>query len=244
LKFYTKVIQLFITQIKKPDLLLLKICCIFAENKCDETMSIMNFEMTTVNFTALDFETANALIPCELGVCVVRGGIITETRSWLIKPSCFPYMNYWNENIHGISTRDLVDAPYFDVAWKEIEPYITDNLLVAHNAAFDVSVLRAVLNYYGISSPTADYLCSVKLARRMWPNMTSHRLDALCRRFGIVFNHHRAGADAEACARITLKIANETQSKIFAHPYQLTLFQESLSLKEIARELKVKAEKF
>ncbi|MDR3247065.1 MAG: 3'-5' exonuclease [Prevotellaceae bacterium] len=200
--------------------------------------------MTTLNFTALDFETADSLIPCELGVCVVRDGIITETRSWLIKPSCFPYMNYWNENIHGISTRDLADAPYFDDAWKEIEPYIADNLLVAHNAAFDVSVLRYVLNYYGINSPTADYLCSVKMARRIWPDMANHRLNTLCQHFGIIFNHHRAGADAESCARITLKIANETQSKILSQPYQLTLFQEGLSLKEIARKLKVKAEKF
>jgi DNA polymerase-3 subunit epsilon len=203
----------------------------------------MNYEMTTLNFTALDFETADKLIPCELGVCVVRNGIIVETRSWLIKPSCYPYMNYWNENIHGISTQDLADTPYFDAVWKEIEPYINGNLLVAHNAAFDVSVLRYILNYYEINSPTADYLCSVNLARRMWPDMDSHRLDALCRRFGIIFRHHRAGADAEACARITLEIANEIQSKIFSQPYQLTLFQEGLSLKEIARELKIKARK-
>ena len=83
-----------------------------------------------LNFTALDFETADRLIPCEIGVCVVRDGVIAETRSWLIKPSCYPYMNDWNEKIHGISTRDLTNAPYFDTVWSEIEPYLKGRLLV------------------------------------------------------------------------------------------------------------------
>ncbi len=199
-----------------------------------------------MNFTAIDFETADDLIPCELGVCVVRDGAIAETRSWLIKPSCYPYMNRWHQNIHGISTYDLADAPYFDDVWPEIEPYLKNRLLVAHNAKFDMSVMREALNHYRIIPPEADYLCSVRLARRTWPEMESHRLNVLCQRFGITFRHHRAGDDAEACARIMLQVAKETQTKVSASTLQLSLdiFRpHGMSAKEIARELKIKPQK-
>jgi DNA polymerase-3 subunit epsilon len=199
-----------------------------------------------LNFTAIDFETADELIPCELGVCVVHGGVIAERRSWLIKPICYPYMNFWNENIHGIGTRDLADAPYFDAVWPEIRPYLEDRLLVAHNAKFDISVLYKALNHYRIVPPPADYLCSVRMARRIWPEMESHRLSVLCQRFGITFRHHRAGDDAEACARIMLHIANDTQKRKTASTLQLSLdlFRPAgMSIKEIARELKIKPQK-
>ena len=199
-----------------------------------------------LNFTAIDFETADGFIPCELGVCVVRNGAISETRSWLIKPSCYPYMNYWNENIHGISTSDLTGAPYFDAAWPEIMPYLENSLLIAHNAKFDMAVLHEALSHYRIVPPEAEYLCSVRMARRIWPEMLSHRLHVLCQRFGIIFRHHRAGDDAEACARIVLQIADETQKRKSAATQQLTLdiFRPNgMSIREISRELKVKSRK-
>ena len=199
-----------------------------------------------LNFTAIDFETADGFIPCELGVCVVRNGIITETRSWLIKPICYPYMNYRNESIHGISTYDLANVPYFDVTWQEIKPYLENCLLIAHNAKFDIAVLLEVLNHYRIIPPTADYLCSVRMARRIWPEMSSHRLHVLCQRFGIIFHHHRAGDDAEACARVVLQIAEDTQKRKTASTQQLSLdifAPNGMSIKEVARELKIKPQR-
>ena len=57
-----------------------------------------------VNFIAIDFETAtrsHASI-CEAGICVVRDGEVTETRSWLVQPQDNWY-DYWNIRIHGIT---------------------------------------------------------------------------------------------------------------------------------------------
>jgi DNA polymerase-3 subunit epsilon len=206
----------------------------------------VNELLFALNFTAIDFETADGLIPCELGVCVVRNGEIAETRSWLIKPSCYPYMNPRNESIHGISTQQLTDAPYFDALWPEIAPYIDGHLLVAHNAKFDIAVLHHALNHYRMVPPDAGYLCSVRMARRIWPEMESHRLNVLCQHFGIVFRHHRADSDAEACARIVQHIANDTQKKKIELTQQLSLniFRpDGMSIREIARELKVKPKK-
>ena len=57
-----------------------------------------------MEFLALDFETATAQpdSPCELGIAVVRGGVVREVRNWLIKPKQWPYFSPWNVAVHGI----------------------------------------------------------------------------------------------------------------------------------------------
>lgn len=163
-----------------------------------------------MNFTAIDFETASSNIPCEIGLCVVRDGKITETRSWLIKPSCFPYMNWWNQQVHGISNEMLEDAVTFDQLWEgELKSYFMSGHLVAHNAPFDVGVLKATLNHYNITHPKFSYFCSYQLSKRVWTELPRHGLGFLCEEMGIYFTHHRAGEDAEACAKVVLCAAEK-----------------------------------
>ncbi len=158
-----------------------------------------------MNFTAIDFETAHANFPCEIGISVVENGEISFTKSWLIKPACFPYMNPFNQRVHGISSADVAKSKNFEELWSEIRPYLDETVLVAHNAAFDMNVLRATLKYYDLAVPKSEYFCSVSLARKTWKNLSSHSLGTLCDFHEIKFNHHRAGDDAFACAAITLK---------------------------------------
>lgn len=158
-----------------------------------------------MTFTAIDFETAHAQFPCEIGLSLVREGVIVESKSWLIKPACFPYMNPWNERVHGISVTDLVNEATFEELWSELRPYLDDQVVVAHNAAFDMGVLRAALAHYDIAIPWVEYFCSVSLSRKVWKELTSHSLGNLCEYHNIKFKHHRAGDDASACAQIVLK---------------------------------------
>lgn len=157
-----------------------------------------------MNFTAIDFETAHHLYPCEIGLSRVEDGKIIDSRSWLIKPACFPYMSPFNERIHGISSQDLADSGTFDELWSELKPWLEDQVVVAHNAPFDMGVLQAALSYYDLATPWIDYFCSVRLSRKIW-KLPSHSLKALCDFHNITFQHHRAGDDARACAIITLK---------------------------------------
>jgi len=162
-----------------------------------------------MTFTAIDFETAHAKFPCEIGICRVEDGMIQATYSWLIKPACFPYMNYWCYQTHGISSEMVQNEPTFEELWSELRPFLDDTLLIAHNAPFDMSVLRASLQYYDLAMPHSDYLCSVSLSRRAWKGLSSYRLNDLCQLQDIHFHHHRAGADAEACAKLVLKMGEE-----------------------------------
>lgn len=158
-----------------------------------------------MDFVAIDFETADANFPCEIGLTQVKNGLIIASHSWLIKPACFPYMNPWNERVHGISSADVSKAATFENIWPEVKAWLDGSLIVAHNAAFDMRVLRASILHYDLVLPLADYFCSVSLSRKTWKHLSSHKLGVVCDYHGIKFKHHRAGDDAEACAKIALK---------------------------------------
>ncbi|NDP21764.1 MAG: 3'-5' exonuclease [Paludibacter sp.] len=158
-----------------------------------------------MNFIALDFETAHANYPCEIGLSRVEEGKVKETKSWLIKPGCFPYMNPWNQKVHGISSNQVAASQTFEELWPELNDWIADNVMVAHNAAFDMRVLRSSLAYYELALPWAEYFCSVSLSRKVWKHLPSHSLATVSQFHNIQFNHHRAGDDAKACAIIALK---------------------------------------
>ena len=60
--------------------------------------------------------------------------------------------------------------------------------MVAHNAKFDMNVLRATLDYYKIPWPELDYACTVKLSRAVWPDLVNHKLNTMAAYIGVEFN--------------------------------------------------------
>ncbi len=159
-----------------------------------------------MDFIALDFETATHEwnSACELGICIVENSQIKETKSWLIKPPSFPYFSYHNMAVHGITPEDVQLAPTFAEVWYEIENLMYGNLMIAHNASFDAAVLRACLEHYGFFKPNLSYLCSIGVAKRAWKDLKSYGLKNLAEYHQIKFNHHRADADAQVCAQLSL----------------------------------------
>lgn len=159
-----------------------------------------------MDFCALDFETAtnDRNSACELGICIVENSQIVETKTWLIKPPSFPFFHPRNIDVHGIYPEDVKDAPTFDEIWYEVEKMMYGTLMIAHNASFDAGVLRGCLNHYGMFSPRMNYLCSIQLAKKSWNYLPRYGLKHLAEYHNIKFKHHRAGDDAEVCAKISL----------------------------------------
>ncbi|MBL0046141.1 MAG: 3'-5' exonuclease [Flavobacteriales bacterium] len=164
-----------------------------------------------MDFLALDFETATAKwnSPCELGIAVVRGGVVREVRNWLIKPASWPYFSPFNVAVHGIRPEQVAESPTFAGIWEEVFPLLQNSTIVAHNASFDMGVLRGTLASYKIPHPLFQYFCSVSLARRVWPAMPKFDLKTLCTRNGIPLVHHRAGNDAEATAELVIRAGEQ-----------------------------------
>jgi len=158
-----------------------------------------------IDFVAIDFETADINCPCSLGVAVVRDSKIVLVKQWLIKPSCYPYFHFYAQKIHGIHKEDVKFEPEFDELWHEIKPYIENQTLVAHNASFDMSILRKTLDFYEIEHPKFSHFCTYQIARLAWKDYKKYSLDFLCEKENIDFKHHNADSDAYACARLLLR---------------------------------------
>lgn len=164
-----------------------------------------------INFIAIDFETATGKRSsiCEAGICIVRDGEITDTMSWLVRPEDNIY-NYWNIRCHGIQPHDTEDSPEWPIIWKEIVKYLNETpVLVAHNAAFDISCIRKANELYHMDTPESTFYCTLRAARRLY-DFGTNTLGYLCAQFNIPEGtHHRAGDDAEMCARLFLRIIDD-----------------------------------
>lgn len=165
-----------------------------------------------MTFTAIDFETANHMpqSACSVGLAKFdeEGRVIDKFYS-LIKPSrgydCFFSRNI---RIHGIRPHDVADAPDFAYIWPEIEYFIGDDFLVAHNARFDMGVLTGLLRHFLIQIPDIMYLDSLQISKKIWPGLGSHALTSLSDKFGLDYNAHNALDDAINCGKVFVKACN------------------------------------
>lgn len=178
-----------------------------------------------MEFIAFDFETAtkDPSSACSLAVVRFIDGTPVDTCYRLFQP---PAMRFDDDNIriHQIRPADVAHEPDFSGVWAEFLPYFTDTLAVAHNAEFDLGVLRATLAYYGLSLPHFHSGCTLRLARQVWPGQASYALNALGAFLGYRFQHHQADEDALICGRILLaaqKVAQEPDPQALFARYDL-----------------------
>jgi DNA polymerase-3 subunit epsilon len=163
-----------------------------------------------VNFTAIDFETANSssASACSVGLVKVRDGDVVDRANWLIKPPLgHDAFNEWNIRIHGIMAADVVDALLWSEQLPQLVAFADGDLLVAHNAGFDMGVITAACAASYVETPSFSYMCSLQIARKTY-NLDSYRLPVAAMAAGFEdFEHHQALADAEACAAIMVHAA-------------------------------------
>lgn len=163
-----------------------------------------------LNFTAIDFETANSssASACSVGLVKVRDGRVVDRASWFIRPPAgHDEFVDWNTKIHGIVAADVVDAALWSEQLPDLVAFADDDFLVAHNAGFDTGVIAGGCRASLIPTPDFRYLCSLKVARKTY-NLDSYRLPVAAMAAGFEdFAHHDALADSEACAAIIVHAA-------------------------------------
>ncbi|WP_458119507.1 3'-5' exonuclease [Paenibacillus sp. Z6-24] len=164
-----------------------------------------------MDFVTIDFETANSsrASACSIGVVEISGGEITTERSWLINPQ--QHFDAMNISIHNITSSMVQDAPTFGELWPDLLPYLENKHVVAHNAAFDMSVLRHSLDAASAGYPAFQYYCTYLLSKKILNELPSHRLNNLAAYFGIELNHHDALEDARAAALVLLQLMERKQ---------------------------------
>lgn len=159
---------------------------------------------------AIDFETANEQrsSPCSVGLAWIEDGAVIRVEERLIRPRDMRFSRF-NIAVHGIQPEDVEDAAEFPEVMAEFEADLADTLVIAHNASFDMSVLRASYQLYGATCPDIDYACTLKMAKIVWQELASHRLNEVSRHIDFSFRHHNAAEDAHACGEVALAAARK-----------------------------------
>src|SRR5258706_9976885 len=160
---------------------------------------------------AIDFETANPRPgnACQIGLAWIEGGRVTRVEERMIRPRDMWFTFTW---IHGIAAEHVRDAPEFPDVLAEFREELHGALVLAHNAPFDAGVMRACARAYGLKAPRMRFLCTLEVARRVWPQLKSKALNNLAAHLGIRFQHHNAAEDARACAEVALAASDEVSA--------------------------------
>ena len=173
-------------------------------------------------YIVFDVETPNRRNDrmSAIGISVIESGKITREFFSYVNPETS--FDGFNIQLTGIDEDTVADAPTFPQLWEKIGPLMASGILVAHNAVFDLGVLKKCLQDYGIPwKATARYCCTVQMGRRLVPGI-SHSLNVMCDHYGIRLNHHQADSDSHACAEILLRyFAAGAEEKQFIRTYQM-----------------------
>ena len=154
---------------------------------------------------AFDVETPNYRNDkiCSIGLTIIENNTITDSQYYLVNPECD--FDSRNTQIHGIGPGDVVNAPTFPAVWETIRDLFRSNLVAFHSGScFDLQVLLKTLSAYGIEESLVYYVDTVTIARSLVMDTENHKLPTLCERFCINLDHHNAGSDSDACAKLLL----------------------------------------
>jgi DNA polymerase III subunit epsilon len=173
----------------------------------------------TLDFTAIDFETANSYrgSPCSVGLVKVRDGQIADESSTLIHPPApFGHFDGFNVGLHGINAEMVAGAPRWRQVADWIVRYTGSDTLVCHNAGFDIGVIRYACIADDIPWPSVDFLCTLVLARRAY-RLPSYRLPFVAAQCDVDFRqHHQVGDDARCAALIAVAMARKHGAQALA----------------------------
>lgn len=169
--------------------------------------------LSELSFAVVDVETTGGASGrghriIDIGIVEVAGGSITAEYESLVNPGrgVPPGITA----LTGITTDMVADAPYFEHVAEAIEERLRGRVFVAHNAMFDWSFVSRELAEALGDAPDVPRLCTVRLARRLVPELRRRNLDVVCRHFGVpIHARHRAHGDALATARVLLRLLDE-----------------------------------
>jgi DNA polymerase III subunit epsilon len=167
-----------------------------------------------VAYAIVDIETtgghaaANGII--ELSIKVLEGTEVVEEFESIINPG--QLIPKYIKALTGITDEMVQSAPSFEQVAEKVFTLLQGNIFVAHNVNFDYSFLKSHLGFYGYNF-NEKKLCTIRLARQIFPGLPSYSLGNLCTSLDIrIVNQHRAGGDAAATVILFKKLL-ENDSK-------------------------------
>ena len=190
--------------------------------RADSTVELVvpNFETRKLNeteFVVFDTETTGTKPPyarmTEIGAYRIKNGEIVDEYQTLLNPqkAIPPFI----VSLTGITNEMARRAPLFAEVAPDLLEFLGDSVLVAHNAPFDMSFLNHEIGrVYSERKLINQHLCTVRLARKLLPDLKNHRLHTVAEHFSIpIYNRHRAAGDALATAQIFVHFLKHLKEK-------------------------------
>jgi DNA polymerase-3 subunit epsilon len=161
------------------------------------------------DFVVIDVETSCSRVSsiCQIGIVGFRGGVEIFEYETLVDPR--DEFHSFNTRIHGIAAEHVVGQPCFGDISAIVEGHLGGRTTVAHSF-FDKGALAAACRVHSRPMIETTWLDSVRVAKRAWPELPSHRLNVLSKYLGIKHRHHDALSDARAAGLVIVKAIEHT----------------------------------
>ncbi len=165
-------------------------------------------------FICFDLETTglsaknNRII--EIGAVLVKDGVVMDTFSTFVNPKTKipPKIT----ELTGIYDYMVEDAPEEEAAVRDFLEFCGDRVMVAHNAPFDMSFIKASCERLGIKKEFTS-IDTVAICRAILNDIKNCKLDTVAKYLRLPeFNHHRACDDADVLAKIFVALASRLQT--------------------------------
>jgi DNA polymerase-3 subunit epsilon len=181
----------------------------------------------TNSIAVIDFETTGLDAysgdrPTEVAVVFVENGQVVDRYQRLINPGR-PIPSFVT-SLTGITDAMVRNAPSVGTVMSELHDKIGTIPLVAHNASFDRKFLDNELSRIG-RRRRQDFICSMRVARRLLKNAPDYKLGTLVKHIGITVSTdaHRALADAEMTAKLWLEMERALRKRLNRRDIPLSL---------------------
>ncbi len=177
-------------------------------------------------YAVIDFET-NGLMPESGGRALEVAAVLVEPDAGGVHRIVDAWASLMNPGVHvpsfitsltGISPAMVRKAPAPGKVMAQIHEFVGDATLVAHNASFDKKFWQYELARIGLA-PRSDFLCTLLIARRLYPWAPNHKLATLVdlHRIPVQGQHHRALADADMTAKLLLQMQADLSALYAGH---------------------------
>lgn len=168
----------------------------------------MQLDSQKATFAVVDLETTGSVIGVdeimEIGLVRVAGGEVRDHFTTRLRTT--RAIPVWVSRLTGLNSRDLADAPTLEETAPRILEFFENAVFVAHDIRFDMPFLRWELLRRELDFPCRTGLCTLMLARTLWPDLPSHSLTEMAASLSLIHGQpHRAGDDALAAAGLLLK---------------------------------------
>ncbi|PLR97242.1 PolC-type DNA polymerase III [Bacillus sp. T33-2] len=156
----------------------------------------------------------------ELAAVKMRGGEIIDRFESFANPH--HRLSATTINLTGITDDMVENAPEVAEVLQKFHKWTGDDVLVAHNASFDMGFLNVGYKQIGFGKAKNPVIDTLELGRFLYPDMKNHRLNTLAKKFDIeLTQHHRAIYDAEATGYLLAKMLKDAGEKGIEYHDQL-----------------------